>query len=692
MGQFTIQEAVDLAVQHHRAGRLREAEQLYRQVLGQQPEHVDAMHLLGVIAHQAGHNDTAADLIRRAIALRPNFPEACSNLGIALKDKGQLDESIAAFRQAIADRPDYTEAHYNLGIALKDKGQLDEAITAFRRAIALRPNYAEAHNDLGIALKDKGQVDEAIATLRRAIALRPNYAEANNNLGSALRDGGQFDKAIAAYHEAIALDPKFPEAHYNLGIALRDEGQFDKAIAAYQRAIALNPNFPEAHNDLGNALKDKGQLDEAIAAYRRAIALDPDNASIDSNLVYTFHLHPAYDTQAIVEEHRRWNRQHAQPLRKFIRPHNNNGDLDRRLRIGYVSADFRNHSVSWFLLALFRQHDHGGFEIICYSDVSNCDGVTDRLRTCADGWRNIVGWSDERVADKVRDDKIDILVDLAGHTAGNRLRVFARKPAPVQASYLGYPGTTGLSEMEYRFTDSLADPPGKTESLHTEKLWRLPVCNWCFSEPDDGPPVGPLPAEIGGSICFGTFNNFAKASPAIMELWAAILNAMPSSRLIIKSRGLGEQSVRERINRYFALRGVQVDRLEIRGHEPNIASHLGAYNQMDIALDTFPYHGTTTTCEALWMGVPVISLVGQTHVSRVGVSLLSCVGLKELIAQSAEEYVSIAVGLAKDLPRLAELRRTLRSRMHASPLMDAPRFARDIETAYRQMWRNWCAK
>ncbi len=265
-----------------------------------------------------------------------------------------------------------------------------------------------------------------------------------------------------------------------------------------------------------------------------------------------------------------------------------------------------------------------------------------------------------------------------------------RKPAPVQVSYLGYPATTGLPEIDYRLTDSLADPPGKTESLYTEKLLRLPVCNWCFSEPEDAPPVGPLPAEAG-SISFGTFNNFAKASPAIMDLWAAILIAMPSSRLIMKYRGLGERSIRERIRQHFASRGVDSKRLEIREHEPSIISHLNAYNHVDIALDTFPYHGTTTTCEALWMGVPVVTLAGSTHMSRVGVSLLNGVGLPELVAQSAQEYASIAIDLAKDLPRLAELRRMLRQRMRASPLMDARRFARDIEAAYRKMWRSWCA-
>jgi predicted O-linked N-acetylglucosamine transferase (SPINDLY family) len=385
------------------------------------------------------------------------------------------------------------------------------------------------------------------------------------------------------------------------------------------------------------------------------------------------------------EEHRRWNELHAEPLRKFVQPHTNDGDPDRRLRIGYLSADFRDHSVSRFLLPLFRNHNHEAYEIVCYSDVVKCDQVTDRLRALADRWNDTFGQTDERLADKVREDKIDILVDLAGHTAGNRLMVFARRAAPVQVTYLGYPASTGMSEMDYRLTDSFADPPGQTESLHSETLWRLPVCNWCYEEPESAPEVRTLPADR--PIRFGTFNNLAKVSSPIMDLWAAILIAMPSSRLVIKSQGVAEESVRRRINQCFMSRGLQPDRLELRGHEPIFTSHLEAYNQLDIALDTFPYHGTTTTCEALWMGVPVVTLAGSAHVSRVGVSLLSCVDLPDLVAKSPEEYVSIAVGLAKDLPRLAELRRTLRLRMRASPLMDGARFARDIESAYRQMWR-----
>jgi protein O-GlcNAc transferase len=646
----------DLAVQHHRAGRLKEAEDLYRQILAQEPGHFGAMHLLGVLAHQTGQDDVAVDLIRGAIALHPNFPEAYVNLANALRDMGQHDEAIAAYEQAIAFNPNLPEAHNNLGNAFKDKGRLDEAVEVYRKAIALRPSYAEAHINLGNALTDKGRLDEA----------------------------------IAAYRQTIVLNSSLPGAHNNLGNALKEKGLLDEAVAACQRAIALNPNLPEAHNNLGNAMKDQGELVPAIAAYRRAIALRRGYASAHGNLLYAMHYHSAYDAAAIAEESRQWNRRHAEPLERSIQPHDNDRDPDRCLRIGYVSPDFRNHSVSRFLLPLFRYHDPSICRFICYSDVRSEDAVTERLRACADEWHRIVGCTDERVAQKIRQDRIDILVDLAGHTAGNRLRVFARKPAPVQVTYLGYPGTTGLSKIDYRLTDALSDPTGKTEFLHSEQLWRLPVCNWCYDEPEEAPAA--RSARTEGPIIFGTFNNFAKLSPAVMDLWAAILKATPSSRLIIKSRGLGEPTVRGRIIEFFDSRGVPADRLDIRGSQPDFRSHLETYNQVDIALDSFPYHGTTTTCEALWMGVPVVSLAGQTHVSRVGVSLLSCVGLPELIAQSPEEYVSIAAGLAGNLPRLAELRRTLRGQMRESPLMDGPGFARNIEAAYRSMWRGWCEK
>jgi predicted O-linked N-acetylglucosamine transferase (SPINDLY family) len=720
------ENAFESAVQFHQAGRLAEAEAVYRRILAEDPGDADVCHLLGVIAKQTGRDEEAIGLLRRAIELDPEYAEAHFNLGIALAERGQLDQAIASYEKAIQLVPDYVEAHFNLanvflkigrldealaslqragqtkseyarafnnlGIALAEKGRNDDALAVYQQAIQLKPDFAEAHSNLGAALAERGDFDGAVASCNRAIELKPDYAPAHYNLGNSLLKQGRVDEAITSYRRAVQLQPDYAEAHDNLGNALVLLGQPDAAIASFERAIQLRPEFAEAYSSLGNALKEKGEIDQAIARYRRAVALSPQNPKLHSNLVYALHYDSAVSPEQILAESQQWALRHAEPLRQFMRPRLNDRDPDRRLRIGYVSPDFRHHSVSRFLLPLFSQHDHSRYEIIGYSDVWRPDGMTDRLRACADEWRNIAGLSDDRVAEMVREDRIDILVDLAGHTARNRLRVFARRPAPVQVSYLGYPGTTGLTEMDYRLSDSISDPPGQTEMLHTEKLIRLPVCNWCYDPANDGPCVAASPGGSGGSICFGSFNNFAKVSSAILDWWAAILMAVPSSRMIIKSRGLGEASVQREIRQQFSLRGVQEERLDIRGFEPSISAHLQVYNQIDIALDTFPYHGTATTCEALWMGVPVITLGGRAHVSRVGASLLTNIGLPELIAQSPQEYVRIAVNLANDSSRLRVLRSTLRQQMLRSPLMDGKRFALDVENVFRQMWQSWCLR
>ena len=855
---MTIQQAFDLAVQHHESGRLADAEAIYRQILAVEPRHAEALHGVGVIAYQVGRNDVAADSIRQAIALRPNFsaaydnlgtvlraqglldaaiaahrqalaitphdPEAYYNLANALHDQRQLDEAIAAYRQAVALKPDFAEAHSNLGNALRsagqfadaiaacreavrlrpdyaeahsnlgnafhESGQLDEAIEANRQAIALRPHYPEAFSNLGAALRDKGQLDEAIAACRQAVALKPNYPEAHFNLGAALSsdrrdiDGaivafrraiadrpfypeahnnlgyvlyekGQLPEAIAACRQALALRPVFPEAHCNLGMALQASGHLDEAIAAYRRAVALQPNFPEAESNLGSALREKGnlvegiavlrqavahrpdfhdaynnlgialqangQLDEAIAAYRQAItpkpdyaeaysnlgaalgekaqhdevitlfrqalALKPELVSAHSNLLLTLNYQSGLEARAVAEEHRCWNRLHAEPLRALIQPHRNDRNPSRRLRIGYVSPDFREHPVGQFLLPLLGQHDHRNFEIFCYAQVTAPDVQTDRLRTYADHWHSLTGLFDPQAAELIREHRIDILVDLSGHTSHHRLLIFAHQPAPVQVTYLGYPNTTGLATMDYRLTDEFADPPGLTESLHSEQLIRLSPCAWCYL-PAASPPVA---ARSDGPVTFGCFNNFAKTTEPMLALWGRILASVPESRLLLKARALSSESTRDQVRQSLGRAGIGPERLELRGLEPGYDAHLGLYHRIDVALDTFPYHGTTTTCEALWMGVPVVTLAGQTHASRVGLSLLNNVGLPELVATSEEQYLQLAVSLATDLPRLAALRSTLRERMKNSALMDAPRFARNVEAAYRQMWRSWCA-
>ena len=689
---MTIPQALALALQHHQSGRLPEAEAIYRQILAVEPHHSGALHLLGVVAHQVGRHEVAVEFIRQAIALTPTIADFHSNLGEACRMLGQLDEAIAAYRQAIALNPSFAGAHSNLGIALSDRGQLDEAITACRQAIALQPTYPEALSNLGNVLQRKGRYDEAITAHRQALALSPAYAEAHSNLGNALRESGALDEAIAAYRQAIALQPDLAEAHYNLGNALIAKEHLDDATTAYRQAITLKPHFPEALNNLGNTQKMKGQLDEAITTFRQAIALQPAHVEAHSNLLFSLRYHPDLDSGVIAAEHRRWNQQHAAPLRKFIQPHPNDRTPERCLRIGYVSPDFREHSVAFFLENLLASHDPAQVEVFCYADLARPDAVTARLREVVPHWREIFALPDAQVAELIREDRIDLLVDLAGHTAGHRLLVFARKPAPVQVSWLGYPGSTGLEAIDYRLTDALADPPDSAAELSSEPLVRLAECAWCYRPSTDAPAVRDPPVLHAAHVTFGCFNALPKITAPMLHLWSRILHAVPGSHLLLKNGSLRDASTRDRLRHGFETLGIAPDRIELANRTLGQAEHLACYGRVDLALDTFPYHGTTTTCEALWMGVPVITLAGNTHCSRVGVSLLTHLGLPELIATSEDHYRQLAATLAADLPRLTHLRHTLRERMQQSPLMAAARFARAIEAAYREMWHQWCAR
>jgi protein O-GlcNAc transferase len=613
----TIPQAFQIALQNHQAGRLADAERLYRQILTAQPNHADALHLLGVIAHQAGRHDVAVELIRQSIAINPTNPFAYSNLGETYRAIGRLDEAAASHRRALELKPDYPDAHYNLGITLRDRGQLDESIAAYRRALQLKPNYPEAHNNLGTVLTDRGDLDEA--------------------------------------------------------------------IASYRRALQLKPDYPEAHNNLGTGLKDRGELDEAIAAYQRALQIEPSEASTHSNLIFALHLHPNQDKKAIFEEHQRWNRRFSDPQRQFVLPHANDRHWERRLRIGYVSPDFRDHAVGHFVLPLLENHDRERFEVFCYSGVPRPDSMTERFRALAAGWRNTIGVPDARLTEMIREDGVDILVDLTMHTAGNRLTMFARQPAPVQVAWLGYPGSTGLPGIGYRLTDARLEPPGEESAWSAEERIRL-TDSWCCYRPAaDSPEVNALPALSAERVIFGSLNNFAKVNEGVLARWARVLEAVQGSRLVMRCP---EGQARKRVMGFFGARGIGMERLELVGYMSRW-EYLKLYHRIDLALDPFPYNGTTTTCEALWMGTPVLTLPGAMPASRAGLSLLSSIGLEELVTYSEMNYLRLAADLAGNLPRLADLRASLRRRMQASPLMDAPRFARNVETAYRSMWERW---
>jgi len=455
----------------------------------------------------------------------------------------------------------------------------------------------------------------------------------------------------------------------------------------FQAAIQRMPQSAEAYGNLGRVQKEQGLLAAALAAYRTAIALRPDDPRPYSNLLYALHFLPEQDAARLAEEHRRWHEIFARPLAAGIRPHENERAPQRRLRVGYVSPDFREHPVGRFLLPLLEEHDREQFEVTCYSSTRTADATTARCRAAATRWQEIGALSDAQAAALVRQDGIDVLVDLTMHMEDGRPLLFARQPAPVQVTYLAYVGTTGLPTIHCRLTDPCLDPAPEMLRNYTEESVLLPETYWCYQPLRTTPEVTPLPAARNAGVTFGSLNNFCKVSELTLDAWAAILRAVPESRLLLHAR---PGSHRQRVIDFLAQRGIAAQRVAFDAGRP-LDEYLQLYQQIDVALDPFPYGGGTTTCDALWMGCPVVSLAGPTAVGRGGVSILSNIGLAELVAQDVEQYVRIAVECARDLPRLSYLRETLRPRMQQSPLMDAPRFARHVEAAYRDMWRRWCS-
>ncbi|HEX4052901.1 MAG TPA: tetratricopeptide repeat protein [Tepidisphaeraceae bacterium] len=623
--ELTVRQAMESALAHHRANRIDQAEQTYRLILNASPNEPDALEMLGALLSQRGRHGEGLALIDRALALRPHAADYHANRGLILSNIGRNDEAVAAYRAALALRPDSPIALYNLGNSLLRLDQDDEAMDCYQRAVALAPNEANIYGNLGNLLLKKDRLDDAIAAYRRASELSSDHGQ-----------------------------PRSQSPHLmNLARALIDAGQLDEAISNYRRVYSLRSIDGTAPQNVG------------------------------SEVLFLLSFLPGYDARRILQEHRDWNAQLAEGLRS-AGPHENDRSPQRRLRIGYVSPNFRNHVQSLFTVPLFSRHDHQNFEIYCYADVRSPDSLTLRLRGCADVWRNIAEMTDQQVTDIIRCDCIDILVDLTLHMADNRMLVFARKPAPVQVTWLGYPGTTGLETIDYRLTDPYLDPPGETDAFYVERSIRLPHTFWCIDlqalEPADTPPVNPLPALEAGKITFGCFNTFSKINQPLLELWARVLNAVPNSRmLMLAPSGSRRQWVSQLLS----------DRVDFISRQPR-NEYLKFYHRVDLGLDTLPSNGHTTSLDSFWMGVPVVTLIGNTVVGRAGFSQLSNLQLSELVAKTADEYVTIAAKLAADLPKLAELRRTLRERMRFSLLMDADRFTRDIESAYRQMWLTWC--
>ena len=515
-----------------------------------------------------------------------------------------------------------------------------------------QPDHAKALANLGTVLQHQGRADESLALLDRAIKIDPGYASAYLNRANVYRLKRMTSKAVEGYETALRLQPEFPEAYNNLAVLFNDIDQPDLAAQCCRRGIEQDPRSAALFANLATAMQNLGLLDEAISFARQSVELQPDAVGAYTNLLYKLNFNPAFDAQSIFDEHLQWARRHAEPLAPLAVAHTNDRNPERRMRVGYVSPYFRDHAVNFFSEPMIAAHDRRQVEVFCYSDAAIADGATERLRATADHWKETRYQTDAQLADMVRDDAIDILVDLTGHIAGNRLLTFARKPAPIQVTYLGYQNTTGMSAMDYRLTDAWADPPGETERYYTEQLVRLPRSFFCY-RPSEAPDVAPLPALAAGHVTFGSFNNFAKVSPATLESWLSILDRVTDSRLLILAHGGG--SLEARVRRQAESLGIDAGRIEFCEKRQRPA-YLELMGRVDVALDPFPFNGHTTTCDAIWMGLPVVMLAGSTYASRFGGSVLNQVGLERLIARSPREYIEIAVDLAADVDALADLR------------------------------------
>lgn len=577
---------------------------------------------------------------------------------------------------------------FEAGLSLQKNGQFKEAESIYRKILLNQPQNPDAMHLLGHVLNLQCDYAGAADVLKRLVVLSPGLADVHLSLGIVLRAQGKLTEALESFDNALRIRPSFAGALLHSAYVLTDLGQTDRAEDAYRKLTAVKPELVVAHLNLGVNLLSQGRLDEGVASYRKALEVNPDSVSVHTNLVYALNFHPGYSPEQIFQEHRSWAERHAEPLKELYPKPDNDRSSDRCLRVGYVSPDFRNHSVCYFFEPLLEHHDRTRFEIFCYSDVKKPDEYTSRLQNYRVHWRQATGLSDDELFHAIRQDKIDILVDLAGHTKGNRLLTFARKPAPVQVTGIGYINTTGMSAMDYRLTDAYVDPPGLTEHCYSEQLARLPRIYMAFRPPITAPAVNPLPSSICGNITFASYSGLFKISPDDFTVWADILRAVPGSRLKILASSPGKTS--EKLRQVFVQLDIDPERIEFVP-AMSYQKYLLTHHDIDIVLDTFPCNGVTTTCHSLWMGVPVIVRAGDYRcVSRAGASILANMGLESLIARSVREYRDIAVALATDTDRLKCLRASLRETMAKSPNTDGGAYTSDLENIYRKMWCEWC--
>ncbi len=716
-----INTAFNHAVELHRAGKIDDAAIIYRETLARFPDHLDANYLLGLIELGQGNFSSASVRIRKARDLFPSEPLYHHKLACALQGLNEFDEAEQAFRETIQLRPSDPGPKFDLACLLQSREKNLESIPLYQQVAQTLPENAGVYNNLGTALKAVNRLQEAKAALQKCVELAPGYPSGHANLGLTLHALGELDAAITAEQKALELEPNSAVFHYNFANLLRDIWSYDQAIAHYERAIALDPTMIAALNNLGNLHKPFGRLKEAeelflkilaidpfhatvynnlgsvhvahadvekgLAMYEKAVELDPAMADALSNYLYGMQYPANIDEEDIFRKHQEWGIRFSPPLKKACDLHPADA-TDHRLRIGYVSGDFRRHSVAYFLEPLLQHHDKRRFEIFCYSNVLKEDEVTNRIKGHVDHWRPIFNLTDEQALAAIRNDHIDILVDLSGHTDRNRLMLFAHKPAPFQVAWLGYPNTTGLTTIDYRFTDAVADPEGMSDQLHTEKLYRLPRGFLCYRGFEDAPMASAPPCIRNGHLTFGSFNNLTKTNEQVIDNFVAVMHANPDSRLIMKSNQLADEQARTKYMAWFAARGITEDRVTLLERIPDLAGHLALYNEIDIALDTAPYNGTTTTCEALWMGVPVVALDGDCHRARVSKSILMHGNCDEFLAGDIAGLVEIIGNYSSDESKMTQTRLGLRNRLQSSPLCDEKGFTLAVEDAFTHIYND----
>jgi protein O-GlcNAc transferase len=784
---LNIPQTLQLAVEHHQAGRWIEAHKLYKQILAIDPDEPDALRLLGQLTFASGSAAAAADLVRRAISLRPGvvdfhidlaricfaqnqFPEAIaafrraleldpfsspdthfelaralaaigenreaiehveiaikakptadavallgglllasnriqqavdrlqsavavapdradllSTYALALQHRGDFDLAEAHYYKALKIKADFPEVRSNLGYLFILRRKLPQAIVELKEAVRLKPVYPQAHHNLALAYTGLSQIDEALASYKIALEQEPRMPDTWEALGRVLLDIRKYNSAVTAFSRALALRPT-AQVCVLLGVAYAGLEDLDNAIAATGKAVAIDPRSADAHSALGGELKWAGQVEEAIAEFKKTLELNPRHHAAHSNILYTMLSQDTVTPEQILAAHVEWARQQTGFITPLRRPRNQKLP-DRRLRVGYISPNFRRQAVCAFVLPIIENHDRSQIEIFCYSDLEVPDDFTHRIRACANQWRETSQLSGEQLAKQIREDRVDILVELTGHIGKGRLGTLAFRPAPIQISYIGYQGTTGLAAVDYVLTDDWADPAG-AEKNYVEKPFRLPGSFFIYEPPRDAPLVGPLPTYSAGHITFGCLNAVNKATRTAINLWSAVMSRIPNSRMMLLTTRCEETNTRLLAN--FAANGISADRIELV-QRAGPAEYYRRYNSIDIALDPVPFNGHTTTCDAAWMGCPTVTLSGQIYAHRFGGSVMRNLDLATLVTETPEAYIAAAAGLANDLDHLAKLRSTLRFTMQKSLITDGPRFTKNLEQAYRQMWKTWCA-